>query len=784
MPSSVAHLVDRRARVGVLALAVAFLPSFGCSPRAAPEPTEDAASARVETAATFVGRTRCTECHARETELWTASHHDLAMQHATEDSVLGDFDDATFTHDGADTRFSRDGDTYSVRTLGPSGETVDYPVVFTFGVEPLQQYLVELPGGRYQALGIAWDARAEDQGGQRWFDLYPDLVLEPGDPLHWTGVSQNWNRMCAECHSTNLEKRYLADEQRYETTFSEIDVSCEACHGPGSRHAAWADGGSDADGLDAAAMQLVVDLSNGNPTWSIDATTGLATRNPRRAAQPEVEACGRCHSRRGALVDDYEFGLPLADTHRVALLDDVLYHADGQILDEVFVYGSFVQSRMYDAGVTCSDCHEPHSLRVYAQGNALCNQCHLAAAFDTPEHHFHDTGTEGAACVSCHMPDRTYMIVDPRRDHGFRVPRPDQSAAFGVPNACDSCHADEGAGWSAAAVRRLYGEDRTRGAEWTEAISGARTGHPESETRLLAVAAGLANPAIVRATAFQLLPPYLTQASLAAVQGALGDGDPLVRRAAVEVLTSVDPRAAVGALAPMLRDSNLPTRLDAAHALAALPADAIPSQYRSTLQQVLDEYRRTQLFHADSPEGQTNLGWLAMVRGDAPASQLHYERALQIDATFAPAHINLADLYRAQGREAESEQALRAAIGLVPGEAALYHSLGLTLVRRQRLLEALDPLRRAAELAPAVARYAYVLGVGVHTSGDVEGALRLLDAAHARFPANRDILVALATFARDAGDRDRAIEYARRLRALAPGDPQVLALVRSLEEAR
>ena len=777
MPSHDVPFFGRR--VGVR---IALLACVACGPSAAPEPAEDTASSPIDAIATFIGRERCAECHVRETELWTASHHDRAMQHATEATVLGDFEGTTFTHDGAETRFSRGAGAYSVRTVGPDGATADYPVAFTFGVEPLQQYLIELPGGRYQALGIAWDSRPDNQGGQRWFDLYPDEVLEPGDPLHWTGVNQNWNRMCAECHSTNLEKRYRPDEQRYETTFSEIDVSCEACHGPGSGHAAWADGDADSAGLDAAAMQLVLDLSNGNPSWNIDAATGLATRAPPRAAQPEVEACGRCHARRGALTDEYEFGSPLADTHRIALLEDGLYHADGQILGEVFVYGSFVQSRMYDAGVTCSDCHEPHSLRVYAQGNALCNQCHLAATFDTPEHHFHETGTEAATCVSCHMPAATYMVIDARRDHSFRVPRPDQSVALGVPNACDSCHAGEGAEWASTAIRRLYGDDRSRGPEWAGAVSGGRSGHRESGPRLLEVVANLDNPAIVRATALDLLARYLTQTSFLAVQGALRDPEPLVRRAATGSLAGIDLRAAVGALAPMLRDPNLSTRLAAAHALGLLPADSIPPQYRSALRQTLAEYERTQLFHADSPEGQSNLGWLSLVRGDTLASTRHYRQALEIDPTFAPAHLNLADLYRSQERDEEAERVLRDAIKQLPDEATLHHSLGLTLVRRQRLSEALEPLRRAAQLAPEVARYAYVLGVGMHTAGDLEGALRVLDAAHERFPADRDVLIALVSFTRDAGDRNRAIDYALRLRALAPQDPQVLELVRSLEE--
>ena len=166
-------------------------------------------------AATFVGQQTCTACHQQQVELWQGSHHDLAMQVADDSTVLGDFDDTTFTHFGVTSTFSRRGDRFVARTEGPDGELHDYEIAYSFGVEPLQQYLVEFPGGRYQPLSIAWDTRPSEQGGQRWFHLYPDEPIAPDDPLHWTGLNQNWNFMCAECHSTDLQKNYRVEDDTY-----------------------------------------------------------------------------------------------------------------------------------------------------------------------------------------------------------------------------------------------------------------------------------------------------------------------------------------------------------------------------------------------------------------------------------------------------------------------------------------------------------------------------------------------------------------------------------------
>jgi hypothetical protein len=399
----------------------------------------------------FVGRAACAACHAREDSLWKGSHHDLAMQPATAATVLGDFNGTSFTHFGVTSTFTKRDGKFFVRTDGPDGTLTDYEITYTFGVFPLQQYLIAFPGGRYQALNVVWDTRPASEGGRRWFHLYPNEAVPHDDVLHWTGAYQNWNFMCAECHSTNVVKGYDAATGGYHTTFSEVNVSCEACHGPGSAHVAWAKsagtaakGGAD-DGLIVALRDLVP------AAWIVDTATGLPHRSTPRTSRAEVEMCGRCHARRSVLAEHYAPGRPLTDTHRPSLLTEQEYFSDGQIRDEVYEYASFRESRMFHQGVTCTDCHDPHRSTIAPPVDDVCARCHTPSRFATETHTHHKTGSPGASCVNCHMPTRDYMVVHARHDHSIRIPRPDVSVALGTPNACTGCHVKESDQWAAAA---------------------------------------------------------------------------------------------------------------------------------------------------------------------------------------------------------------------------------------------------------------------------------------------------------------------------------------------
>ncbi|MEN8160455.1 MAG: multiheme c-type cytochrome, partial [Myxococcota bacterium] len=423
------------------------------------------------------------------------------MQEATPENVLGAFDGRRLDHFGQVwTFFERDG-RFLVNTAGPDGAPADFEIAYTFGVAPLQQYLVRLPGGRLQALGTAWDARPAAAGGQRWFHLHPDEPIPADDVLHWTKLSQRWNAQCAECHSTALRKGFDATEDAYDTSFAELDVACEACHGPGSRHVAKAEGPGD-----DRASGLVVAFEPWRPDrWRFEDEQPIARRTRPLASHVELDTCAPCHARRSTLREGRLPGEPLLDSHRPALLQPGLYEADGQMRDEVYVWGSFLQSRMHAAGVTCSDCHDAHSLALRAEGNALCGQCHQPAAYDREAHHHHAPRSAGADCVACHMPARTYMVIDERRDHSFRVPRPDLSVSLGTPNACTDCHGERPARWAADAVAAWFPDGRTGTPHYGEAFDAGRRRAPGATQALAGVARDARQPVLVRATVLSLL---------------------------------------------------------------------------------------------------------------------------------------------------------------------------------------------------------------------------------------------------------------------------------------
>jgi predicted CXXCH cytochrome family protein len=658
----------------------------------------------------YVGSAACASCHAAEYEAWRGSQHALAMQVADDSTVLGDFADARFHYAGVTSRFFRRDGKFMVRTDGPDGKLADFEVRHTFGVHPLQQYLVELPGGHVQALPIAWDTRPKSEGGQRWFHLYPGERIDHRDELHWTRRQQNWNFMCSDCHSTNVRKNYDAATQTYATEFSEISVGCEACHGPGSTHVALAqDAAKSGRVMEATGLTVALDERRG-AAWVIDPATGNAARSRPRTTERELDVCAQCHARRGQFSNDYRPGEAFQDHYRPSLLSPGLYHPDGQQRDEVFNWGSFASSRMYAAGVTCGDCHEPHGGKLRAPGNAVCGQCHSAAKYDTPDHHFHEAGTPGAACAACHMKTETYMVVDPRHDHSFRIPRPDLSVSLGVPDACGACHAEPSAKWAAAEIRKRRPDPKPGFQGFAEAFAAADEGDPSAAIALTQIVANQDESAIARASALERLARLSGESALLSAEAALDDPSPLVRAAAVAVHDQLPPLQR-RAVMPLLSDPVRSVRMQAARTLAPLADDAFDAEDLAAFRRAADEFAAAERFNADRPEHRTNLGAFLADRGEWAASEAEYRAALALDSRFVPAWANLADLMRVAGREAEAEATLRAGLEQSPGAAALHHSLGLSLVRQQRKAEALKELKRATELEPTNRRYAYVYDV-------------------------------------------------------------------------
>ena len=709
--------------------------------------------------ARYVGRATCAECHTTEHQLWLGSHHDRAMELASEESVLGDFNDATFTRVGVTTRFFRRDGKYMVNAEGPDGEYHDYEIKYTFGVEPLQQYMVEFPRGRLQVLRVSWDTQQK-----RWFEVtppdVPDERIKPGDPVHWTGIGQNWNTTCADCHSTNLQKGYDPESDSYHTTYEEIDVSCEECHGPGSVH---------------------VDLAkNRSLFWDRRVGFGLPTL---KGSNPDIQlaTCAKCHSHRVQVHENFRPGKPLLDHYVPSLISSGLYFDDGQIRDEVYEIGSFAQSKMYAQRVKCSDCHDPHSLKLKFTGNKLCTECHLPGKYDTPAHHHHPAESTGAQCVECHMPARMYMLIDSRRDHSFRMPRPDLSVQLGTPNACTSCHTKPGETneWAAEAVRRWYGDVRRDDPHWAPAFAAARNNAPEGEKLLLDLVARKTTPTIIRASAVDLLAGYSSRPSIEARRDALSDFDPLVRRAAVA--------ATGGQLSPLLEsdllgrltDSIRSVRVAAAVRLAYQPRNDWGTSQQELFKRGLDEYRASQAISLDHAGGHLALGGLdrhlaeqlRAAQSPVEASQLesraieHWRSAIRVEPYIAGPRSELATMLK---QRADS-----------PAE-----------IRRLRE-EEVELLKRDAQLAPDNGEIHYRLGMAYVLLGKYdEATLALLETCRL-FPQDYMSRMALALVYQEryqaTGDETHFNSAARELNTLhqlQPRDPRAGSILRNLLQIR
>ncbi len=696
--------------------------------------------------------------------------------------MLGDFNDVTFEHSGVSSHFYRRGDDYCVETEGPNGDRAQYPIAYLFGFFPLQQYLVEFPGGRYQTLPLCWDARSSEEGGQRWFHIYDDERIAPDDELYWTSPLQNWNLQCAECHSTNLIKNYDRDTQIYDTTFNEIDVSCEACHGPGSNHVAWAL--TEPKGMDyepGSDFKLSVRLKEPQPAgWINDPATQQPKRTTPLQSHVQFEVCARCHSRRGGFTEEYGHGSSLLQTHQPALLEPPLYHADGQIKDEVYVWGSFMQSEMFAKDVRCVDCHEPHSLNLVKPIQQLCTSCHLSDKYSGPDHHHHEMETLGAQCIDCHMPQRTYMLVDQRRDHSFRVPRPDLSVALGTPNACNDCHDDRSAQWAADMCLKWYGPPSDESTSAAPAIHAATINREGADAMLIDVVQDEAQSVIMRATAMAMLRDQPSEESLAVIRQQVRTDEPLLRMATMRAIALYPPdlRWQIGAAS--LDDDVRAVRIEAARVLAAESGRLAQGNRIPAFDDAMKELRASFELNSDRPATIVSLGNLERDLGKVQAARQAYLEALRLQPNYVPASVNLADLHRDLGNEDEVMQVLAEALRRSPNDAVLHHSLGLAKVRSGELDSAVESLGRASELAPTVGGYVYVYAIALNSTGRGKQAIRVLEQATQDHPGHRDILYALATIGYDQGEIDLARAAAQQLVQLAPHVQQYQSLLNSL----
>lgn len=736
-----------------------LIPLYACG---TPEPkAEPAVITPAPVASSYVGSEACKECHQDQWAAWSESHHREAIQRPSQDSVLGHFHGAAIAPEQAERPVVDAAGAFSVQSEVANQTPKTYPVRYTFGHSPLQQYLLDVGEGRLQAWSWAWDSRSEGEGGQRWFSLSPGLSTAPGDPLHWTGRGFNWNSMCADCHSTGIEKNYSTEDDSYDTRFAELAVGCEACHGPASKHLNWA------------------------RTDSNSPRAGLVELD---GQQGEINACAQCHSRRVQLKEAFNPSKKYLNHYAPALLEEGLYHPDGQINEEVYVYGSFLQSRMHRQGVTCSHCHEPHGAALRESGNNLCTQCHSptankdfpslkAASYDHPDHTFHPKDSPGAQCVSCHMPTKIYMGADRRHDHGFRLPRPDLSISLGVPDPCLNCHKERDSRWSQAQLEAHHTEARP--AHFATVLEHGRKGVRAAEPELARLARDTAEPVMVRATAASLLGNYGGEASAEALAVLVSDSEPLVRLGAAAGLRSLQPAERWRLGSTLLADELLAVRLQGFEALLEIlrPGEQTPAPFR----EVMAEYLEAQELQAEHPESHTNLALLHTAMGDLGAAQAAYERALARQPHWIPALINGAELARAQGDGERERELLGQALAAAPENTEVNYAKALWMTRQRLPKDAIPFYTKARDLAPNHAHYWYALGLAQLAAGSSPAAMQTLEQAVQRWPAMSELRLVLVSEHTKAGHFPKALDHAQALVDHDPGDPRNLALLQQVK---
>lgn len=607
----------------------------------------------------YVGSATCADCHTEATSAWAGSHHALAWTEPSAENIVADFDGTEFAHDGTLTRFRVEGDDYHITVTEKDGVTTDYTVHSVAGIEPLQQYLLETEEGRIQSFDVVWDTVEN-----RWFHLYPGQDLPPDDALHWTGPYKNWNARCAECHATGFEKNYDPSTRRYASTQAEIGVGCEACHGPGSAHVDWATGRAPEDpGAGLSAYRLTIDYGQGTETL--------------------LHQCASCHSRREA----HFAGNPLPgsdyhDAYNLALLRPGTYHANGQILDEVYVFGSFLQSKMYAQGVSCIDCHDAHTAELKIEGNGICTQCHgpggnpnfptlRKALYDDPSHHFHAPGSAGAQCKSCHMIERVYMGVDGRRDHSFRIPRPDLSLETGSPNACNDCHAEQSSAWAATALEEWFPDSPNRGPHFGQVLAAGRSDAARARGDLTLLAQDTSQPGIVRATALWLLEQAADPSLATELAPLLGDEDPLVRAAATGVQLNVAPALRADRLGPLLDDPQRLVRVEAAKSMFSLPSNAMPEATAQDLQLALRDWQSGLINRVDFPETHIVLAGTALTLRNFRGAERAFREVVRLDPQREDAWVMLVRIADATRGPDAAAAVAQEALQVLPGSDQL-----------------------------------------------------------------------------------------------------------------
>lgn len=733
---------DRFQRLGVASLLVGAMLVLGCGREAKP-PVTAAATPPVTTAFKAAD---CRSCHEEFFKSWSTSDH--AQAHRVVDAKADADAFATpraLSLHGVDYKLEwKDARPTFAEKRGT--QAVDtYAAEFALGYKPLRQYIVPAGGGRYQAAELAFDPARKE-----FFNVFGDERRQLGEWGHWRGRGMNWNSMCAHCHLTDYRKNYDSTTDTYATTWREHGVACSQCHG------------------DLPATHV-------DPKRKPATAPAPVTAADLKRAQ---ETCAPCHARNELLTGRLVPGGSYNDHYRLTLPTEAsVFYPDGQMKDEDFNYTSFLTSKMGGkAGVTCLDCHDPHTLKTKlpSDNNAICLQCHgpsprnNAPIIDPVAHSHHGADSTGNRCVTCHMPTTVYMQRDPRHDHGFLKPDPLLTKELGIPNSCNRCHTDQTTEWAIARTDEWYGAKmQSRQRERARAVTAAQANAPEAAGKLLALIADEDIPAW-RATLLQLTRGYTATEPrvLAAAREALQHADPLVRSAGAQVLGSVPSQTA--ALRPLLNDPTRLVRLDAAWPLSTeLPPN-------SPARQELDAYLAVS---ADQPAGRMRIGQDLFNRGRAADAESHLRKAVEWDPNSPGILDALGVVLNEVGNTSEAAAMLWRAAQLSPTDAGAAFNAALAFAGARKLSDAEFALREALRRNPHHDRASYNLGLLLAQTGRPDEAIAALETAEKNAPNVADYPYARATIHWQRKERTAAIAAAQRALQIDPTHAEARALL-------
>ncbi len=696
----------------------------------------------------YVGDQSCKKCHSTEFKEWKQSHHYMAMLPPNDSTVKGDFNNITFTADGVTSRFFKKGKKFFINTEGDDGKNHDFEVKYTFGFTPLQQYLIQFPGGRMQVPRLSWDVNKK-----KWFNQYAGQKIPSHDWLHWTGNAQNWNTMCASCHSTNLRKNYDLKTDTYKTSYSVINVSCESCHGAGKQH---------------------IDFMNGDYKSGSRVAGSFLKLTKNSGQKEELNTCAPCHARVSELSGSHIDSKEIMDNYIPQIPDTENYHADGQVDDEDYIYTSFLQSKMFHKGVTCSTCHNPHSAKLKRIGNQTCTLCHVPAQYDVPKHTFHKKGTAAAECKNCHMPGKLYMGNDLRHDHSFRVPRPDLSVKYGTPNACSNCHKDKSEKVLADAVIKWYGPNRKyHFAE--DLIPGSRL-DAQSEKHLTNLIDNKFVPKIIKATATFYLGSIPTQTSLNTILARLASKEAQIRYRALRSLASFPVESWMEAVGPLLSDPVRAVRIAAADLYITIPSNQVPTQYGQAFSSAQIELEKSLRYQTDFSTGNVMLADYYLKLKDYSNAEKFYLRGLKKDSNMNYAWLNLSAAYNSQGKNTQALQTLESALKNDAKNERIYYNMALLYNEMNNIPAAEKAFSKAVELKSTNSRVYYNYGLLLNQNKKFAAAESVLMKGISLNPSDPELYYALTFVYIQSNNKVKAMQTVMKLKQLDPTNPNYQTL--------